>query len=90
LKEFLMAARTVYEKRILKELEGLPESALKKIEKVIRILKNDFLDAETVDKDPTEKLLSLCGSWKDKRTVQEQIEDVYSSRVSSEDREVMR
>lgn len=85
-----MAAKTFYEKRILRELEGLPESALKKIEKVIRILKNDFLGAETADKNPTEKLLALCGSWTDNRPVQEQIEDVYSARISTEEREVMR
>jgi|GEM_PF-5191315 hypothetical protein len=84
-----MTTRTVHEKRILKELRGMPESALLKIEKVIRLLKEDFLGKKS-DENSTERLLALCGSWKDTRPVQQQIEDVYAARTPSEERESLR
>lgn len=83
-----MTTRTVHEKRILKELRGMPESALLKIEKVIRLLKEDFLGKKS-DENSTERLLALCGSWKDTRPVQQQIEDVYAARVSAEERDAI-
>ena len=85
-----MATRTIFEKRIIKEVRELPESALPAIEKIILLLKQEIYSAQTTEDESTKRLLSFCGSWKDSRTVEEQIRDVYESRRSVEDREPMK
>lgn len=84
-----MATRAAHEKRILKELQDLPESALLKLEKVIRLLKEEFLGGKN-DDNSTERLLALCGTWKDTRPVQQQIEEIYEARISADEREPLR
>lgn len=85
-----MATRTFFEKRIIKEIHELPESALATIEKVILLLKQEIYGVQTTEDESTKRLLSLCGSWEDSRTVEEQIQDVYESRKSVEDREQLK
>lgn len=82
-----MATKTFFEKRIIKEIHDLPESALATIEKVIRLLKQEIYSHQTTPDQSTKRLLSLCGSWEDSRSVEEQIRDVYDSRKSVENRE---
>ncbi|GMT50240.1 MAG: hypothetical protein IEMM0008_1779 [bacterium] len=37
---------------------------------------------DSLEMKATEKLLSICGTWEDERTVDEQIDDIYSARKS--------
>jgi len=39
---------------------------------------------EATGKTPTEIFLEKCGGWEDDRTTEEIIEDIYSSRTSSD------
>ena len=38
---------------------------------------------ESLEMKGTEELLSVCGTWEDDRTMEEQISDIYSARKSS-------
>ncbi len=78
-----MVTKTIYEERILREIQGLPESAQKKLEKLIRFFKKELIGgAEGTDKD-TLQFLEVCGTWEDERSVEEQIRAIYDSRQSS-------
>jgi hypothetical protein len=74
---------TRYEKEILSEIRGLPETAQEKLAKVVRFFKTEVISDRSDEKLATEEMLSVCGQWEDDRTVEQQIEDIYSSRKST-------
>jgi hypothetical protein len=41
------------------------------------------------EKHATDEFLSICGTWEDDRTIDEQIKDIYSSRKSTSKMEGM-
>ncbi|HOY68428.1 MAG TPA: hypothetical protein PLP29_16230 [Candidatus Ozemobacteraceae bacterium] len=85
-----MVTKTIYEERILREIQGLPESAQKKLEKLIRFFKKELIgEAGATDKDTLE-FLEVCGTWEDDRSVEEQIRVIYDSRQSVENRETLK
>ena len=77
-----MQTKTKFEEEILKEIQGMPVSLQKKIAKIIHFFKQEIVDLVDDETRSTEQFLSVCGKWKDTRTVQEQIEYIYSTRRS--------
>jgi len=78
-----MKTKTVYEKEILKDIQDLPEPMQEKLARIIHLLKKEFVLPELKEKSATEEFLSVCGTWEDDRSIEEQIRVIYSSRKSS-------
>ena len=76
-----MQTKTLYEEEILKEIRGLPEALQEKLARIVHSLRGEIMATE--EKIATEKILSVCGTWEDNRSVEEQIKDIYSSRKST-------
>ena len=58
-----------------------------KLAKIIHLLKKEFVQPELKEKSATEEFLSVCGTWEDDRSIEEQIKVIYSRRKSSTKRE---
>jgi len=78
-----MQTKTRYEEQILKEMRDLPEMVQEKMVKIIHFFRSDILENKLTEEKATEEFLSVCGTWEDDRSVEEQIKDVYSSRRST-------
>ncbi|QTA83490.1 Uncharacterized protein dnl_59000 [Desulfonema limicola] len=50
--------------------------------RIIRFLKKEIIESPKEERQLTEEFLSVCGTWEDDRTVEEQINDIYSARKS--------
>jgi len=85
-----MMTRTVFEERILREIQGMPESAQEKLEKLIRFFKKELMGSASEPDKETQEFLAVCGTWEDDRSVEEQIRAIYDSRQSVEDRESLK
>lgn len=77
-----MAIRSVFEKRILAEIQDIPPHAQEKLAKLIRFFKKELLDADQDEETKTKRLLALAGSWQDERSAEEIIKDIQSARRS--------
>jgi hypothetical protein len=78
-----MNTRSMYEKEIIKEVHGLPQPIQGKIAKIIHFFKKEIMITTTDEKIATKEFLSICGTWEDERTVEEQLSDIYSQRAST-------
>ncbi len=78
-----MEIKTTYEEEIMKEIHDLSEPLQEKLFKIIHLLKQELIKTESDEKLATEEFLSICGTWEDGRTAEEQIKDIYSSRKST-------
>lgn len=78
-----MQTKTVYEEDVIKDMQTLPASAQEKIAKIIHLMRMEFLRPELNEKKATGELLSVCGTWEDDRSIEEQIRHIYSSRKST-------
>ena len=78
-----MQTKTRQEVEILKEIRDLPEIVQEKILKIIHFFRSEIIISESLEETATDDFLSVCGTWEDKRSVDEQINDIYSSRKST-------
>ena len=78
-----MQTQTKYEEEILKEIRELPEIFQIKLARVLCFLKHEMLEERVNEAEATQEFLSVCGTWQDTRTVEEQIQDIYSARIST-------
>lgn len=78
-----MQTKTRQEVEILKEIRALPEIVQEKILKIIQFFRSEIIISESLEETATDDFLSVCGTWEDKRSVDEQINDIYSSRKST-------
>lgn len=85
-----MLTKTIYEERILREIQGMPEAAQEKLEKFVRFFKQELITEQPESDEKMKKLLSVFGTWEDDRSVDEQIRDIYESRQSVQDREPLK
>ena len=81
-----MKTKTVYEKQIINEIQGLPASMQKKIVRIVRDFREEMTSAIEDEKKATARFLALCGSREDKKTAEEQINEIYKSRRSRRDK----
>ena len=79
-----MQPRTKYEKEILREISTLPEYLQNRLSRIILFLKNEMFDDAKSEQKATEEFLSVCGKWKDKRSVEDQIRDITGNRKSTD------
>ena len=78
-----MQTKTRQEVEILKEIRDLPEIVQEKILKIIHFFRSEIIISESLEETATDDFLSVCGTWEDKRSVDEQINAIYSSRKST-------
>jgi len=78
-----MQTRTKYEEQILTEIRDLPEMVQEKMVKIIHFFRSDILENKLTKEKATEEFLSVCGTWEDDRSVENQIKGIYSSRKST-------
>lgn len=84
-----MQAMTQFEKKIFQDIHGLPPALQEKIAHLVHLVRHEFIPTNAIDKSETEDFLSICGKWKDARTVEEQLNELYASRCSTERTEQM-
>jgi len=78
-----MQTKSKQEVEILKEIRDLPEIVQEKILKMIHFFRSEIITSQPLEETATEDFLSACGTWEDKRSIDEQINDIYSSRKST-------
>ena len=78
-----MQTKTKQEEEILKEIRDLPEIVQKKIFKIIHFFRSEIIISESSEEMATEEFLSVCGTWEDNKSIDEQINDIYFSRKST-------
>ncbi|MCI4626738.1 MAG: hypothetical protein L3V56_12350 [Candidatus Magnetoovum sp. WYHC-5] len=78
-----METKTIYEEDILKEIQGLPDELQRKVMDMVHSFKDEILFVEVNEKILTEDFLSVCGTWEDSRSVEEQIRDIELFRKSA-------
>ncbi len=78
-----MQTKTKQEEEILEEIRALPEIIQEKILKIIQFFRSEIIISESLEETATDDFLSVCGTWEDKRSVDDQINDIYSSRKST-------
>lgn len=78
-----MQTKTKQEVEILKEVRDLPEMVQEKILKMIHFFRSEIMMGESSEETATDDFLSVCGTWVDNRSINEQINDIYSSRKST-------
>lgn len=78
-----MQTQTKYEEEILMEIRELPETFQLKLARVLCFLKHEMLEERVNEVEATQEFLSVCGTWQDTRTTEEQIQDIYSARIST-------
>ena len=71
------------EVEILKDIRNLPEIVQENILKIIHFFRSVIMISELSEETATEDFLSVCGTWEDDRSIDEQINDIYSSRKST-------
>jgi len=82
-KKRFMQTKTKQEEAILKEIRDLPEMLQEKIFKMILFFRSEIIENRSSNEIATAEFLSVCGTWKDTRSVEKQIDDIYSSRKST-------
>lgn len=78
-----MPAMTTFEKEIFRDIHGLPPDFQEKIAHLVHLVRKEFVPSSVSENSATEEFLSVCGKWQDARTVEEQLDDLYSSRRST-------
>ena len=78
-----MQTKSKQEEAILKEIRDLPEIIQIKIFKMIHFFRSEIIETRFSEEKATNEFLSVCGTWEDKRSIERQIDDIYSSRKST-------
>lgn len=78
-----METRSKQEEAVLNEIRDLPEILQEKILKIIHFFRSEIMETRFSEEKATAEFLSVCGTWEDSRSVEKQIEDIYSSRKST-------
>lgn len=84
-----MEARSKQEEAVLKEIRDLPEIIQEKILKIIHFFRSEIIESRSSEEKATAEFLSVCGTWEDSRSIEKQIEDIYSTRKSTSRTEKM-
>ena len=82
-----MGAKTRYEQLALDEIRKMPGEILPQVIKILRSL-HAGVDAVTRRKRAEIAESGLCGIWKDSRSADELVEDIYSHRTGFGGRKV--
>ena len=80
----MMRPRTKYEEEMLREMSTLPEHLQHKLSRIVLFLKKEMIEDRLNELKATEDFLSVCGKWKDYRSVEDQIGDILTHRKSTD------
>ena len=80
----MTASRTSYEQLVLNEIRNYPEASLPKLLKMLNFLRIEIFDSNDRDKENQQLFWKSFGSWKDERSAEDIIKEIYASRESSE------
>ena len=69
--------------RLLKEIQGLPEPEILKILKLIHFFNEEILEKDKPKDEEIQLFWQSFGSWKDERSPEEIIREIYESRKST-------
>jgi hypothetical protein len=64
-------------------MKGLVEKDQAKLFRIVRFIRQEIIRPEPDEKQMTEEFLSVCGTWEDDRSPEEQLQDIYSMRKSA-------
>ena len=74
---------TKYEQRILNDMKGLTERDQARLARIFHLVRHEIIISESNEKRITDEFLSVCGTWEDDRSIEEQLQDIYSTRKST-------
>ncbi len=74
---------TKYEQKILNDMKNLTEREQEKLSRIFHFIIREIIIPKSDEKRMTEEFLSVCGTWEDDRSPEEQIADIYSARKST-------
>ena len=77
-------SRSDYEQRLLEEIQDFPESELPKMLKLIHFIKNEVFEVKSRKEEDLQLFWASFGSWKDERTPEDIIKEIYASRKSTD------
>ncbi|MFH0925185.1 MAG: hypothetical protein V1872_06070 [bacterium] len=82
-----MQTETKHEEIILKEIRRIPTEVIPQVIKILHSLQ-EGISVIKVKKKHIKKASGLCGIWKDERSAEEIIKDIYSHRTGFGERKV--
>lgn len=74
---------TNYEQNVLNDMQGLSEREQSTLAKIFHLIKQEIIASRLNEKQITEEFLSVCGTWEDERSIDEQVSAIYSARKST-------
>jgi hypothetical protein len=86
----MMKRKTAAEESILREVADLPAADLQKVLRIMRVRRREILRPAADAAAPAERFMALSGSWRDKRSVKQQVRDVRRNRRSEVRQETLR
>ncbi len=78
-----MESRTMYEERILSDIQGFSERDQSRLYRIFHYITQEIISSKSDERQMTDEFLSVCGTWKDDRSAEEQLQDIYSARKST-------
>jgi len=78
-----MESRTMYEERILSDIQGFSERDQSRLYRISHYITQEIISSKSDERQMTDEFLSVCGTWKDDRSAEEQLQDIYSARKST-------
>lgn len=79
----MQTAMTKYEQKVLNDMRGLSERDQAKLSRIVRFIKQEIISPQRDEEQMTEEFLSVCGTWEDDRSIDQQLQDIYLSRKST-------
>ncbi len=76
-----MALKNDLKEKLIKEIDQIPEDRVDSIYQILHYLRIEFTKKELpIKKNFSDKFIRTFGSWKDKRSDEQIMEDIYNSR----------
>lgn len=76
-----MALKNDLKEKLIKEIDQIPEDRFDSIYQILHYLRIEFNKKEPSSKNFfSDKFIRTFGGWKDKRSTEEIMEDIYNSR----------
>ncbi|MFH0925826.1 MAG: hypothetical protein V1872_09420 [bacterium] len=76
-----MALKNNFKEKLIKEINEFPEDKIDSIYQILHCLRIEFTKKEIKrNKTFSERFINTFGSWKDKRSTKNIVEEIYNSR----------
>lgn len=74
---------TQYEQSILNDMKDLTPEEQAKLARIFHVIKQEVITSKN-ERQMTEDFLSVCGTWEDEGTVEQQLQTIYLARKSTD------